>query len=404
MNKGFSGRALWLVILFLVLGAGLFFSNQNKAAEREPGQSEQQDVAPAKENVTPVKVSALKNTAFSGTISVYGKVEARHSAYVSPRVSEIIDELLVDEGDFVEKDKTILFKSENIKLEQKVRNARQNLAIVKATEAERKAYLNKAKVDFDRKEKSFKRYESLFKKQAISQEAFDNVEAAYLSAKAELEQKKAFYNLGLEQAKQAAINLEMAEKDYSDSIMIAPINGFVCERFVDKGEMGQPGKAVFRIEDTSRLDISAFIPAEFSEAFIKDQTCAEVSLYGQKLDEKLKVTFISPIVDAKLHTFEVKCVADSIAAKLKPGQSVQLRFTFNERLALAAPSDALVKDGEGWAVFAPQGSSAHKIPVEKGEEKNGWTEILSPDVTEGMKVINEGQAFLRDRDLIRVIE
>jgi multidrug efflux pump subunit AcrA (membrane-fusion protein) len=127
-------------------------------------------------------------------------------------------------------------------------------------------------------------------------------------------------------------------------------------------------------------------------------------LYGQKLDEKLKVTFISPIVDAKLHTFEVKCVADSIAAKLKPGQSVQLRFTFNERLALAAPSDALVKDGEGWAVFAPQGSSAHKIPVEKGEEKNGWTEILSSEVEKGMAVISEGQAFLRDRDRIRIIE
>lgn len=409
MNKNKSGRAIWLVVFLLGLGVTLLLINQNSAAEAglaksQDQKSQDQNNTLAGENVTPVKVGKLANVDFNGTISVYGKVEARHSAYVSPRISGIIEEILVDEGDFVEKDKTILFKSENIKLEQKVRNARQNLAIVKAVEKERKAYLNKAKVDLDRKEKSFKRYQLLFNKQAISQESFDNAEAAHLSAVAEFEQKKAFYELGIEQAKQAFINLEMAEKDFSDSIIVAPISGFICERLLDKGEMGQPGKAVFRIENTSELDISAFIPAEFSECLVKNQSCAEVALNGKKLDQKLKLTYVSPVVDAKLHTFEVKCMADSASSKLKPGQSVMLKFTFDERSALAAPSDSLIKDENGWAIFVPKGSAAQKIAVGKGEEKNGWTEILSDEVSDGMTIITEGQAFLRNEDQIRIIE
>lgn len=404
MKRSNLGRSIWLLVFLLGFGIALFLIVQNKVAEAGLGRSEEQKTLPDKEIVKPVKVQKLANVNFFGEISVYGKVEARHSAYVSPKIAGIIEEIFVDEGDYVEKNKTILFKSENKKLEQKIRNARQNLAMAKATEKERKAYLSKAKVDLERKEKSYKRYQLLFQKQAISQEVFDNVEAAYLTAVAEFEQKEAFFNLGIEQAKQAIINLEMAERDFSDSIIVAPISGFICERLIEIGEMGQPGKAVFRIENTSELDVSAFIPAEFSECLVKNQSCAEVALNGKKLDQKLKLTYVSPVVDAKLHIFEVKCEADGASSKLRPGQSVLLKFTFNERSALAAPSDSLIKDENGWAIFVPKGSVANRISVGKGEEKNGWTEILSDEVSDGMTIITEGQAFLRNEDQIRIIE
>ncbi len=398
-----KGKAIWLVILLIAGIVLVFISQADKAAEAGLVTAEKQTQREARK-IFPVKIGKLAGKTFAGTISVYGKIEARHSAFVSPRISGTIEEIMVEEGDYVEKDKTVLFKSENIKLEQKVRVARQNLAIVRAVEKERSALLHKAEVDLERKEKSFKRYQSLFGKQAVSQEAFDNVEAAYLTAVAELEQKKAFYNLGLEEAKQAMISLEMAEKDFADSTVVAPISGFICERLLEKGEMGQPGKAVFKIENTEDLEISAFVPAEFSGSLSKDHTEAEVSLYGRKLDEKLKITYVSPVVDEKLHIFEVKCRLASASSQLKPGQSVQLKFTFDQRSVLAAPANSLVKSDETWVVFVPQASGVRKISVEKGEEKEGWTEISATDLSEGMPVVTEGQAFLRDNAQIKIIE
>ena len=233
-----SGKSLWIALLAVICLLGLvsFAQIHTANAGLERSREDAQHNASSQSKV-PVKLSPVTKRQFLKTINVYGKVESYQSAFVAPKISGVVEKLFVDEGSRVEKGKTRLFEIDNLKLQQKVDNARQNISIVLAVEKERKALLRKAQIDLDKKSKSYARYKSLLEKQAITQESFDNHEAEYLSAVAEVELKKAILELGQAEAKQAVINLQMTEKDLADSIVIAPIDGYISEKHIEIGEM-----------------------------------------------------------------------------------------------------------------------------------------------------------------------
>lgn len=400
-----SGKSLWIALLAFICLLGLisFTQIQTASAGLDKTREEAQPQA-SLPNKVPVKLSEVTRRQFLKTINVYGKVESYQSAFVAPKISGEVEKLFVDEGSRVEKGKTRLFEIDNLKLQQKVDNARQNIAIVLAVEKERKALLRKAQIDFDKKSKSYARYKALLEKQAITQESFDSHEADYLSAVAEVEHKKAILELGQAEAKQAIINLQMAEKDLADSIVIAPIDGYISEKHIEIGEMGQPGKPAFKIDNTEKLQISAFIPAEYSASIIQDKTEVELTLYGEVLSPKLKVTYVSPVIDTKMHIFEIKCLVEAGTHNLKPGQSLQMRLLVNEQSAITVPTRALVESADECAIFACENGMARKLTVKKGEEFEGFTEIKEPELLIGSKIITEGQFMVKDNLPVTVIE
>jgi len=400
-----SGKSLWIALLAFVCLLGLisFTQIQTASAGLDKNKEGAQTQVSSPDKV-PVKLSPVTRRQFLKTINVYGKVESYQSAFVAPKISGEVEKLFVDEGSRVEKGKTRLFEIDNLKLQQKVDNARQNISIVLAVEKERKAMLRKAQIAFDKESKSYARYKALLEKQAITQESFDNHEADYLSAVAEVEHKKAILELGQAEAKQAIINLQMAEKDLADSIVIAPIDGYISEKHIEIGEMGQPGKPAFKIDNTEKLQISAFIPAEYSSSIIQDKTEVELTLYGEVLAPKLKVTYVSPVIDTKMHIFEIKCLVEAGTHNLKPGQSLQMRLLVNEQSAITVPTRALVESADECAIFTCENGVARKLTVKKGEELDGFTEITEPELLIGSKVITEGQFMVKDNLPVTVIE
>lgn len=400
-----SGKTIWIALLAFICLIGLisFAQTRTATASLENGSKESENEADQQKKI-PVKLSPVTRRQFLKTINIYGKVESYQSAFVAPKISGVVEKLFVDEGSHVEKGKTILFQIDNLKLQQKVDNARQNISIVQAVEKERKALLRKAQIDFDKKSKSFARYKALREKQAITQEVFDNHEADFLTATAEVEHKKAILELGQGEARQAVINLQMAERDMADSIVIAPIDGFISEKHIEIGEMGQPGKPAFKIDNTEKLLISAFIPAEYSSSVNQDKTEAELTLYGRILSPKLKVTYVSPVIDPKMHIFEIKCLVEDNKHNLKPGQSVQLKLLINEQSAVTVPSAAIVENSQECAIFTCENGVARKLVVKKGEEFEGFTEIKEPELLVNSAVISEGQFLIKDNSPVAVIE
>jgi RND family efflux transporter MFP subunit len=405
MNTNKSGKTIWLVISSIICVAlfALFMPKANGTIEQ--ANVDATEKVKNSDNIKiPVKTAKVSEKKFAKTLNVFGKIETRQTAFVSPRIAGNIEKLFVDEGDYVEKDKTVLFQLENLKLQQKVNIAKQQLSIILAVEKERKALLKKAEVDLDKKYKSFKRYKSLFEKHAISQEAFDAHEADYLTAQAELEHKKAYLALGNEEAKQGLINLKMAERDLSDSVAIAPISGYISEKILEIGEAAQIGKPIFKIDNTNDLEISAYLPAEYSSKIIKDSTKVEASLYGEPISQNIFVTYISPVVDPKLHIFEIKCKINAEKQKLMPGQSVQLKILLESASSAAVPTTSLIQKNDGWAVFTLSDDKAKLTPVKRGDDSNGWTSLLESPLAIGDKIISEGQFLLRENSLVSVID
>lgn len=168
--------------------------------------------------------------------------------------------------------------------------------------------------------------------------------------------------------------------------------------------MGQPGKPAFKIDNTEKLQISAFIPAEYSSSIIQNKTEAELALYGEVLAPKLKVTYVSPVIDTKMHIFEIKCLVEAGTHNLKPGQSLQMKLLLNEQSAITVPTRALVENSDECAIFICENGIARKLSAKKGEEFEGFTEIKEPALAIGTKVITEGQFMLKDNLPVTVIE
>ena len=193
MNR--SGKTFLIGIsLFTCLLVAAFFIQRYSATSRIVDEEviSPKNMAP---DGVPVKLTSVSERKFVRTLNVYGKVESFQTAVVSPKIAGIVEKLHVDEGDRVEKDKTVLFEIDNLKLQQKVDNAKQNIPIVLAVEKERKALLRKSEIDFDKKSRSFSRYKSLFEKNAVTREVFDTQEADYLSSAADVDHKKPYLNL-----------------------------------------------------------------------------------------------------------------------------------------------------------------------------------------------------------------
>jgi len=196
----------------------------------------------------------------------------------------------------------------------------------------------------------------------------------------------------------------MAEKDLADSIVVAPINGYISEKNIEIGEMGQPGQSAFKIENTEKLKISAYIAAEHSNHIRPNQTEVELSVNGMPVPGRFKINYVSPVIDPKMHIFEIRCLIEENNMNLKPGQSVALKIFLEEYTALCVAKDSLLESMNECAIFVCENNRVRKLSVIKGYEYEGWTEIKEPRLTVGSKIVSEGQFLISDNSRVTVIE
>ncbi len=133
-----------------------------------------------------------------------------------------------------------------------------NLSVSDAGIEEAKAHLNNA-------EREEKRFEALLKQGAVTQQQYDNVHTAYLSAKARYEQvTRARQSTALVKDEQtvrlsqneavirlAQANVEIAQLNLSYCVITAAVDGMVGKKEINIGQLVQPGQSIVRIIDDS---------------------------------------------------------------------------------------------------------------------------------------------------------
>ena len=92
---------------------------------------------------------------------------------------------------------------------------------------------------------------------------------------------------------QADSSLALAERALADAKIIAPADGTVLYRMVEKGEWAAPGSAAFVIADLERLRLTVYVPEPLLARIALGQE-AEVSMDGAPDHVVGRVTWISP--------------------------------------------------------------------------------------------------------------
>ncbi|MCS7229447.1 MAG: HlyD family efflux transporter periplasmic adaptor subunit [Candidatus Kryptonium sp.] len=166
--------------------------------------------------------------------------------------------------------------------------------------------VNRAKVNLENAQKQFERIKSLYEDGVATQEQFDNVRAFYETSKTQYEEarkklealrkgareeeiKIAFSNYNRAVALVRAIQIQL-----KDSKIVAPISGFVLEKFVEIGEFIPAGAPIAKIANLEEVYVRFFIPEkEIGIIKIGDSVNIKVNSYPGKIF-KGKVVFISP--------------------------------------------------------------------------------------------------------------
>ena len=308
----------------------------------------------------PVSVTSISKSDISFNFHTTATLESRNEADIITRVTGIIEQLSVEEGDYVEKGQLLA----------KIDGRRYQLA------------LNKADAELAGIDQELQRLSLMAKKKLVSAQSTDKIKYQYQAAVAAR---------------------ELAAMDLQDSHIIAPISGYISHRYVKTGQFTQGYQKLFHIVDQSSLQAVVYLPEhQLSNVKINQQALLSFSARQNKLFHA-QVRSISPVIDSRSGTFKVILSLDNNDKQLKPGMFAQIALTFDTHTdAFTIPSDAIITLDNQSKIYLVRDKKAIEIAVEKGFIENKVTEI-SGDIREGDLVVTNGQHNLKANALVDVL-
>ena len=393
-NRSIKLVVTLVVITILGIGGYFVYNRVHNGQDSESGQSNEDQRVPVV--TTP---ATIRN--FERMLVVQGNVEAKNFALVSPRIPGIVEAIFVDEGDTVMAEKTKLFHTDAAKLQENVEIGHHNLTVAQCAKQQAEANLEKTQADLHKVKLDYDRLERLLEKDAVTTDAFEQQKSKYLQMQASEKLALAQVKLATAQEDQARAALEIAKKDLADATIYAPISGKVSKRLREPGEMGSPGQPVLRIDDTSVVEIAAFLPAQYYSSVIPGETMMKIQVGDINVGQNI-ITYKSPTIESKLRTFEIKSLITVPPEGIAPGAMAHIVVILETRQGLGVPSVAIQQRGGHNVVFTVKDNISNQVIIETGIEMNGWTEIRQGKLDEETDVVTMGQYMIEDGTRVTV--
>ncbi len=212
-----------------------------------------------KQNAIKVTVEKVEKRDIIEIVNSSGKIQPVTEVKISPDVSGEIIEILMEEGDFVERGDLLvrinpdIYESALDRVEASLNTSRANLANSKARKAQ-------AEAQFINAQSSFERNEQLFEQDAISQSEFDAARSQYLVAKSEVEAAEQSVVGATFQVKSAEATLKEARENLTKTNIFAPMSGTISRLDAEPGErvVGTSqfaGTEIFRIANLNEMEV-----------------------------------------------------------------------------------------------------------------------------------------------------
>lgn len=266
----------------------------------------------------PVKVStpSAKDSTF---LSASGKIEAVQNANLSTRIMGYVTETYVNVGDKVSKGQLLLHI---------------NSTDISAQRAQAEASITEAKAAFKNAEKDYSRFKTLYEQNSVSQKEMDDITANYKMAKARLEAANQMKN--------------QVDAQLSYSNISAPFGGVITGKFVNKGDMANPGMPLIGMETPDKFQVTALVP-ESEITKIKSGTAAKVVVKSTNEILTGTVTEVSTSAKNTGGQYLVKVILDKTDVKLLSGMYTSVQFPVErsaETSQILVPESALIKQGQ----------------------------------------------------------
>lgn len=307
-----------------------------------------------------VRTRKLEPQRFEHSFKVNGSVEAEQEVLLTAERQGTLQEILVEEGDRVEKGELI---------------ARQDQDILRSR-------LREVTTRYEHARTLYQKQERLWKDKGIGSEL------DYLNAKNKMETLRA-------QKRSLEEELEMSRIE-------APIDGTVEELRLKQGAYAAPSKPIAHIIGMKELSVEA----DLSESYLSkvnegDSVTVSFPMLGLGFERPIRS--LGDRIDPQDRTFKVRIRLENTDDRaIKPNLSARLHFTdLREDSARIIPSGIVQSDPKGDHVYVVNSSdTAQKRYIEVGPSQNGRS-IVEKGLEFGEKVVMAGYEDLRDGTAVR---
>jgi membrane fusion protein, multidrug efflux system len=304
-----------------------------------------------KAEVIPVEVAAVTQGDITARYAGTATLEAEREAKVVSEIGGVVLSLGAEEGQFVRKGQ-----------------------VLAKLDAERHAVLlRQAETELERLKLQDARNESLFQRQLIARNSYEQNKSDLATRKAEV---------------------DLARLSLSKCAVIAPFDGVVTRRWVKQGQLLKVNEVAFEIADFRELKARLRVPERASAALKPGQIVdyAADALPGESFPAR--VERVSPVVDAASGTVDIVVAVDNSAGKLRPGLFSRLDIAYdNVAAAILIPKTALLNGDRDNSVFIVRDNKAQRVAIKLGYESGKNVQVLQ-GLSPGTDVVVAGQAAL----------
>ena len=437
-----GSASAWLLVLFAIAAsiAGFFAVKHLTKAPESKAVAE-------KRPVVTVGVAKAAPVTVDDTLALNGTVQARDRLQIASEVGGLkIEQILVEEGDTVQRGQTLAVLNSDISLarlaQMQARRDQQVAALAKAKQPQRplelaqlesalrqaeqavqqeQANAQLVKVALQNAEANLSRYSNLYGQGAVPQTEQENrklevdrqraqlqgaqnrIEAAKFAA----QQAREGLQLGQQGGRAEDVDIVQAQIRELDAqieeirVLIgqatikAPEAGWVLKREARLGDVATAGKVLFELAENSQLELLGQVPEVRLGQVRIGQT---VTVKHGETTVQGHVWKISPQVDAQTRNAEVRIALPANSA-LRPGMFAEASLILGQTTAIGVPQESVRGEDPHYYVFLLDGDKARRQDVSVSERRQGKA-MIDGGVKLGQEVITDGGGFLRDGDTV----
>lgn len=314
-----------------------------------------------------VEVSTPNEPGSGKTFSASGKIEADQFANISTKVAGYVQKVPVKVGDRVNQGQLLVHI---------------NNSDMEAKKAQANAQISQAQAGLKVAENNYNRFKKLYDQKSASTKEFEDIQAAYDIAKAQVE------------AAQQMGNEIDALLNYS--YVRAPFSGVITSVSVKEGDMALPGTPLIGIENPKEFIATALIPEIYLPMVKKDES-VQVNIKSNQDKLKGKVREISTSSQQSGGQYLVKiAIVKNTATPIYSGMDVTTLFPFEGKSseAVLVPKSALIHKGQLTGIYTvSQSNTAVLRWIRTGDDFGEEIEVLS-GINSNEKFISKAEGKL----------
>jgi RND family efflux transporter MFP subunit len=312
-----------------------------------------------------------------------GNIEPLYNSAIYARTEGYLERRNVDIGSKV-KEGQVLAVISSPEVDQELFQARATLAQSEASLQQAKATLEQAKANAELARLTKERDVPLGTQHAIAQQIVDEAVQAYNARVADVDAAEA--NITAAQASVTAnrANVSRLEQLQGFERVVAPFDGVITERNVERGDLVSPGSAtagkpLFSIAQSGTLRIQVDVP-QSQAVNIHEGQKASITI-KERLGREYSGTVVRSAgsLDSAARTMLTEVQVDNRDGSLLPGMYAQIRFTLAaQRTSVVIPTSSLIVDQSGLHVVVVRPNhKLHFVPVVIGKDMGTQVEVLS---------------------------